>query len=214
MGISAIPIGVDINRVKEVFGSKDQTLLDKLKTAPLYETYASQTKNFDDLLEDIVCNYIKPEDRKPTKGFWGLGKPRVENGLNPRRADYYGYALLVICSCLGIQLMTNYDGFYYGRVWKEMLEFLKSEGLDYDLEIMFEAPPQNTFDLPRKIDFPGIYVFSQEEIALVNSFFATKPHLDINPDGDDEELAEMLYDLRTTFSECSRMGVQLVTFVH
>ncbi|RYZ24131.1 MAG: hypothetical protein EOO16_02360 [Chitinophagaceae bacterium] len=214
MGIAAIPIGVDVSRVKQVFGARDRKLLDDFRTAPLYETYASQTKDFDRLLEDIVCNYIQPADRKEVRGLWGLGKPRVETGLQRNRADEYGYALLVICSYFGKQLMTSYDGFYYGRVWREMLELLKAEGLQYNLEIMFEAPPQTTFDLPPRNDFPGIYVFSQEELMEVSSFLESRPHLFVESEETDEELVEMLSDLRTSFSECVQGGVQLLTFVH
>jgi hypothetical protein len=215
MGITAIPIGVDVERVKRVFGSGDRALLDAFKTASLYETYASQTDDFDGLLEDIVCNYIKPEDRKAVKkSFWSLGKPKVATGLKAQRADDYGYALLVICSYFGRQLMTSYDGFYYGRVWKDMLKLLKQEGLDYDLQIMFEAPPQSTFDLPSRNDFPSIYVFRREELASVNSFFESRPQLGVASEESDEELVEMLDDLKQAFAECARSGVQLVTFVH
>ena len=69
---------VDIEKVKAVFGCKDRELLEKIKTAGLYDNYASQDDDFldpkyqydfDQALEDIIFSYVKPEDRKSKSSF-------------------------------------------------------------------------------------------------------------------------------------------------
>ena len=85
MGMYAIPFAVDILKAKNVFGCKDHDLFEKIKTADLYEHYANPdffsgteyAYNFDEILKDIIFNYVKPENRtapeaKPTRNFWGF----------------------------------------------------------------------------------------------------------------------------------------------
>ena len=83
MGITAIPFAVDIEKVKSIFAAKDKKLLEAIKSAEMYEHYSCQSNEYDDdtfnydldrALEDIIFNYIKPEDRKPGKKFLGLIK--------------------------------------------------------------------------------------------------------------------------------------------
>src|SRR5688500_14421757 len=110
MSLVAIPFAIDVNKVKSVFGSKDRDLLERSKRAGMYDTYASQSNdfsepkyryNFDQALEDIIFHYIKPEDRKAKSSFPGLKTSNPGSGLNENIAHGYGYALLVICDCLG-----------------------------------------------------------------------------------------------------------------
>jgi hypothetical protein len=106
MGLTAIPFAVDINKVKRVFGTKDRELLDHIKTADLYDNYASQSEdfpdpkyqyNFDQVLEIIIFHYVKPEDKKVKSNFLGLIKSKPSSGLNGNIPHAYGYVLLVIC---------------------------------------------------------------------------------------------------------------------
>ena len=88
-------IHVDVEKVKNVFGSKDSVLFEKIKTAGLYEHYSSQDEdfpdpnyhyNFDDALEDIIFKYIKPGNRKTNTSFLGLVKSTPNTGLDERIA--------------------------------------------------------------------------------------------------------------------------------
>src|SRR5687768_6296849 len=104
MGYTAQPFAIDLDKVRNVFGSKDQALLEKVKSSHLYDHYASETSDgdFDEILTDLIFHYIRPADRKATSGgLFGLFKSEPSSGLNPQLAHEYGYALLVICDILG-----------------------------------------------------------------------------------------------------------------
>jgi hypothetical protein len=84
MGYAAQPFAIDIQKVKNVFGSNDKALLDKVKKSKRYQVYANQQEDglYDRCLEDIIFNYIKPAERKETRKFFGLVKLASATGLN------------------------------------------------------------------------------------------------------------------------------------
>jgi len=184
MGMYAIPFAVDLIKVKNVFGYKDHDLFEKVKTADLYEHYANQDDfsgteyvyDFDEILKDIIFNYVKPENRaapeaKTKRNFWGFKKQSPTttspSGLNENMGYAYGYALLVICDYLGEHLLPFCDGFYYGRDWKEAVKIIEPKGIQINLSDMFEG--NEVFDIPPITDFPAIFCCSKKDIAHINS---------------------------------------------
>src|SRR5438128_2181165 len=131
MGYTAQPFAADLDRVRNEIGSNDQTLLEKVKSSHLYDTYASQSNDcdFDEILNDLIVRYTKPSDKKETTGLLGLFKGKPTSGLNPKFADQYGYALLVICGTLGTYLSEDGDIFYAGNFCKEANGLFKSKGI-------------------------------------------------------------------------------------
>lgn len=224
MSLIAIPFAVDISKVKSVFGSKERELFEKIKTADLYDNYASQSEdfpepqyqyNFDEGLEDIIFKYVKPEDRKVKSSFLGLKKSKPTSGLNENIAHGYGYVMLVICDYLGIHLLPQCDGFYYGRDFEAAVSIMKENGLQIDLADMFEQ--HEVFDIPKNNDFPAIKHFTKEEIKHINDVM-DKVEIDENKtDFDNEEfdeVQEMLKNIRDSFRTCREKDVEMVTFTH
>lgn len=218
MSMIAVPFAVDIEKVNAVFGCKDRELLEEIKTAGLYDNYASQDDDFpdpkyqydfDQALEDIIFNYIKPEDRSSKSSFWGLIKSKPTSGLNENIAHGYGYVLLVICDYLGTHLLPECDGFYYGRDFEAACEIMKEKGLQIDLGDMFET--HQVFDIPKIADFPAINCFTKKEIEHLNSIM-DKVEIDENEDCD--EVQEMLKNIRDSFRACKDQNVEMITFTH
>jgi hypothetical protein len=222
MGMYAIPFAVDIEKVKAVFGCKDRELFEKIKTADLYDHYVSQIEDlsdnqydFDQALEDIMFNYIKPAERKVKSSFFGLIKSKTSSGLKEDKGYVYGYVLLVICDYFGTHLLSDWDGFYWGKDFKEANKILKGKGLQIDLEDMIES--HNIFDIPKIIDFPAISCYIKPDIEHINSII-NKIEIDedrANYDTDDfDEVQVMLKNIRDSFRTCKDKNLEMITFTH
>lgn len=224
MGLTAIPFAVDIDKVKCVFGSKDRELLENIKTADLYDNYASQSEdfpdpkyqyNFDQALEDIIFNYVRPEGREVKSSFLGLVKSKPNSVLNENIAHAYGYVLLVICDYIGTHLLPHCDGFYYGQDFEAAVSIMKENGLQLDLGDMFEQ--HNVFDIPKNNDFPAIKHFTKDEIEHINKVMDRVKIDESKTDFDNEdfdEVQEMLMNIRDSFRTCREQNVEMVTFTH
>lgn len=224
MSMIAIPFAVDIEIVKAVFGCRDRELLEKIKTAGLYENYAGQDDDspdpkyqydFDQALEDIIFNYVKPEDRKSKSSFLGLVKSKPKSGLDESIAHGYGYVLLVICDYFGTHLLPRCDGFYFGRDFEAAFEIMKEEGLQIDFGDMFEQ--HQIFDIPKIEDFPAINLYTKQDIEHFNSIM-DKVEIDESKaddaNEDFDEVQEMLKNIRDSFRVCKDRNVEMITFTH
>lgn len=217
MGYAAQPFAVDLDKVRQVLGSNDLALLEKVKSSPLYDTYASQSDDcdFDEILKDLIVRYVKPSDRKETGGLFGLFKNKQDSGLNPKFAHEYGYALLVICDTLGTYLSEGGDIFYAGDVWKEASLLFKSKGITIDLERMWET--EKLFDIPDIADFPVISHYSKQEVSYLltelNKIEIDEKKADSNSD-DFDELQELLKAFRDGLQICQEKNVEWVSFLH
>ena len=224
MGLVIIPFAVDIQKVKAVFGGKDKDLFEKIKTAKLYDTYASQSNDFaiekyqydfDQALEDIIFNYIKPEERTSKKSWLGLTTSKPTTGLNKNIAHGYGYVLLVICDYLGTHLLPSCDGFYYGRDFEAAVAIMKEQGLQIDLTNI--RAQHMLFDIPENSDFPSINSFTKQDIDHINSIME-KIEIDEGKtaaENDEfDEVEEMLKNIRDSFRTCKEMNVEMITFTH
>jgi len=224
MSMIAIPFAVDIEKVKAVFGCKDRELLEKIKTAGLYDNYASQDDDFPDpkyqydfdrALEDIIFNYVKPEDRKSKSSFLGLVKSKPTSGLTENIAHGYGYVMLVICDYFGTHLLPQCDGFYYGRDFEAAFELMKEKGLQIDFGDMFEQ--HQIFDIPKIADFPAINLYTKQDIEHFNSIM-DKVEIDESKADDEnedfDEVQEMLKNIRDSFRSCRDKNVEMITFTH
>jgi hypothetical protein len=216
MGYAAQPFAVDIQRVKDVFGSKDQILLDKAKKSKLYDTYADQHDDgeYDRCLEDIIFNYVKPSDRKETKKFFGLMKSVPSSGLD-ESGHVYGYALMAICEVLGTFLADEGDIFYTGDIFDQTNEFLKEKGFKITMERFWET--EIIFDIPDIDDFPVISSYSKEEVRYLYDELI-KLNIDeskANSDNDNyDEKEELLKFFRDKLKICIDNSTQWLAFTH
>lgn len=227
MSMIAIPFAVDINKVKAVFGSCDHALFEKIKTANLYDHYANFGDdslapefrfNFDDVLRDIIFNWVKPENRAQAskKSFWSFAKEKApSSGLDDKRGFAYGYALLVMCDYFGVQLLPESDGFYYGRTFEAAVQILRNNGLKIDLLDIIEH--HQVFDIPWYHDFPAITCYTVAEVEHIAAI-ANKTPIDgakTNMDSEDfDEVQDMLLDIRNCFNACKSANVGMVSFTH
>ncbi len=224
MSMVAIPFAVDIQKVYKIFGCKDSALLENIKTANLYNHYADQDHDFadksyeyslDSCLEDLIFNYIKPEERQSKKSFFGLIKSKVDTGLNVNIAHGYGYALLVICDYFGTHLLPECDGFYWGKDFKAAQSIMQKYGLNMDVSDMFES--HQVFDIPKIADFPGIKLFTKQEInhisEVMDKIEIDETKTDFSAD-DYDEVQEMLYYIKRCFKTCEELNLDFITFTH
>lgn len=216
MGYTAQPFAVDLDKVRQVLGSNDLTLLEKVKSSGLYDTYASQSDcDFDEILKDLIVRYVKPSDRKEAGGLFGMFRKKRTSGLNPAFAHEYGYALLVICDTLGVYLSDGGDIFYAGDIWNEANELFKSRGISIDLDRMWET--EKLFDAPDIDDFPVISHYTKQEVSYllteVNKIESDKTNPNDNND-DFEELQDLLKAFRDGLQICKDKNVEWVSFLH
>ncbi len=214
MGYFAQPFAVDIQKVKDAFGSKDQLLLDKAKKTELYETYESQYKvgEYDKCLEDIIFNYVQPADRKESTRFFGLIKSKEGSGLM-ERPHVYGYALIAICEVLGTFLANEGDIFHTGEEFTLANKFLEEKGFKITMERFWHS--EKIFDIPAIPDFPVINSFSKEEIRylygelLKLNLEKAKFYTEI-----DEEQEILLIYFRDKLKVCIDSDTQWLSFTH
>jgi hypothetical protein len=226
MGIVAIPFAVDSNKVKNVFGCKDRELLEKIKTADLYDHYANHRDptiapkyhyNFNQFLEDIILHYTKPEDRNPRRSFFKLLSAKTDTGLNgnTNTAHGYGYVLLVICDYLGMHLLPACDGFHDTSHFKAAVDVMKENGLKTALQDMFEH--HAVFDIPKTTENPAIKVFTRQEIEHINEVL---DRIEVDEDKTDfehldfDEVQDWLKYMKESFRACKEKGLEMVTFAY
>jgi len=216
MGYSAQPFAIEIQNIKNAFGSKNQNLLDKARKSKMYDIYANQVANglFDKCLEDIIINYVTPSDRKATKKYFGLIKSAPTSGLI--ESGYgYGYALMAICDVLGVFLAEEGDIFYTGDIFDQTNEFLKSRGFKITMERFWKT--EKIFDIPEITDFPVISSYSKGEI---NYLYQELIKLNMNEykansgkDNQDEH-EQLLNYFKVKLKVCIDNNVQWLAFTH
>jgi hypothetical protein len=208
MGYAAQPFAIEIQKLKDVFGSKDQALLEKAKKTRMHDVYADQEQTglYDKCLEDIIFHYIKPEDRPENK--------KQFNGLEESGHEY-GYALMAISEVLGVFLAEEGDIFYTGRVFDQTNEFLKEKGFTITMERFWDA--EYLFDIPRIEDFPVISSFTKKEVRYLYEELL-KLHIDeskTDPDSDTYDEQEALLEFfRDKLEICINHDVEWLAFVH
>jgi hypothetical protein len=162
MGRLVIPIGIDIETVKTVFGSKDEALYNKLLDSGFFKKFDEEF-SFKTELYDIIFNYIPLEKRiiKPAKLF-GFIKGNDGRGLDGEWNDY-AYALLTICCYLGEKFSGDDKEFVYGESWWQINTSLRENSSSFDLSRMLES--NQIFDTP--FEYSDIYTnsYNKEEVV-------------------------------------------------
>lgn len=222
MSIVAIPFAVSLEKVKSIFGSKDAGLLDKIKTADLYNHYADADHfgsdyNLEEKLHDIIFKYNPSEKKEHSGGLFSIfkSKPTTQSGLNSKSGYIYGYALLVVCDYLGTNLTPTSDTFCAGKDWETACKILKEKGVKIDLNRMFES--NHPFDIPPIADFPGINCFS---VAEAGEVYAAIQTIEINDQAADiesddfDEVQHLLAAFRDSFKFCHENQLELISFAH
>jgi len=151
MGITMIPIGIQLQKIHVLFGCKNQQLFDQLLISTAYSKY-DESFSFKRELTDIFFNYIPVQNRepKPSKLF-GLIKGNDGRGLYGDWQDY-AFALLVMCihhGCPFGELLKNNE---FDEEWDEFSKHIYKSKPGFDTTILLKS--QHVFDTP----------FKQEEV--------------------------------------------------
>lgn len=200
-----IPIGIDIDVVKNVFGCKDEILFNQLLKSDFFKKFDEEF-SFKKELSDIIFNYVPPEKRiiKVPKLF-GLVKGDDGRGLEGDWNDY-GYALLTICCCLGNKFSEDDKEFIYGESWWQINTLLRENGSGFDLSRMHES--QQIFDTPFELEDIYTNHYSKKEIVKFISNI-----LIMEKDIKQENL--MLFNtLKKGLLNCMDKNLDLIIFSH
>ncbi len=203
MGRIAIPIGVNIDRVKKVFGSKDETLVNNVLSSDAYLKF-DEDHSFKRELYDIIFNYVPVENRivQPSKLF-GLIKGDDGRGLKGDWNDY-GYALLVICSYLGKKFSETNVEYIYGDSWWKINTLLRENGSSLDLSRMHET--KQIFDTPFEADDIYINSYSREEISQLLNVFT------VHDEKTEEHHSDLYRSFKEGLSHCEKNNLDVIVF--
>ncbi len=205
MNRNIIPIGIDIDSVKSIFGSKDEVLFKQLLKSNFFKKFDEEF-SFKNELYDIIFNYVPVQNRiiKPSKLF-GLIKGDNGRGLEGDWNDY-GYALLTICCFLGKKFSNDEAVFNYDESWWQINTLLRANKASFDLARMLES--RQIFDTPYEKDELYINYYSKEEVLE----FVTHI-LNIENEIKKENLP-MYETLKNGLLNCKENNLDLVIFSH
>lgn len=172
MGRVAIPISVDVEKVKQVFGSKDEALFKKILSSLVYKQF-DEDYSFKSELQAIIFNYVSPDNRivKPKKMF-GLVKGDDGRGLQGDWNDY-GYAVLAICCSIGKRFSEIDKDFMYNDNWWKINTLLRENKCTIDLSRMHQS--RQIFDTPYVVDDIYTNLYTKEEVEhLVKAMYVNE----------------------------------------
>lgn len=206
MGYCAYPFGVDIEKIKQVFGSKDEKLYNEVMSDSYFVNYNEQD-NIEGELQDIVFKYVPPNLRKPTKAkLFGLISSQDGSGLYGEWNEYF-YVLLSICSVLGKDFSPKGDHFYWGENWKKIDELLRTNGSEFNLDKMTRNV--RIFDTPFKDGDLCSNIYIRNEIPeFYSDFIEIEKMLDKN----DDELIDFYTEFREVLLYCKENKLDIITF--
>ena len=205
MGRIIIPIGIDIDAVKAVFGCKDEALYNQVLKSHFFKKFDEEF-SFKKELSDIIFNYVPPENRivKSPKLF-GLIKGNDGRGLEGEWNDY-GYALLTLCCYFGNKFSEDDKEFVYGDSWWKINKLLRENGSSFDLSRMLES--KQIFDTP--FEYEEIYInqYNKKEILEFVS------HI-LNMETEIKEENLPLYNtIKKGLLNCTDNNLDLIVFSH
>ncbi len=204
MGRIIIPIGIDIDRVQAVFGSKDELLFNQLLKSECYKKFDEEF-SFKKELYDIIFNYVPPENRitKPPKLF-GLIKGNDGRALEGGDWNDYGYALLTICCHFGDKFSEDSTEFIYDDSWWQINTLLRTHGSSLDLSRMFET--KQIFDTPFEHDdiYTNMY-HKKEVIEFVSHLLIIEKHME-------QKNMTLFTTLKKGLLNCTNNNLDLVIF--
>ena len=204
MGYYMFAYGVKTPEIKAVFGSKDEALLQKVKTNNTFKNYADGDDDNETIkaLTDII-----------------MGNQYNQEGY------IYGYAFIGICATLGIELPYNQEiKFWYET---ELISRILLEDWNIKTEIdteLFPADHFHPFSIPEIDDFPMISLLDKEHLQalsdLLSKVHKTPEEIEDLIDGETEEEEDKGYSyehimgLKKNIAFCLENGLDMVAFCH
>ncbi len=149
MSTIIVPIGIKLEEINAVFGSKNNELFIKLTSSDVYNHY-DEEYSFKRELEELIFHFVEKNKRviKPSK-FFGLIKGDDGRGLNGEWFDY-AFALLVICHHLGHSFLPINKEIKIEDNWNQFQTVLSSSMPSYNIKKILSS--EAIFDTPFKKD--------------------------------------------------------------
>ncbi len=149
MSTIIVPIGIKLEEINTVFGSKNNELFIKLTSSDVYNHY-DEEYSFKRELEELIFHFVEKNKRvtKPEK-FFGLIKGDDGRGLNGEWFDY-AFALLIICHHLGHPFLPINKELKIDENWNNFQTVLSSSMPSYSINKILSS--EAIFDTPFKKD--------------------------------------------------------------
>ncbi|MBL7816500.1 MAG: hypothetical protein JNL70_15885 [Saprospiraceae bacterium] len=199
MGYFLFSYGIKTKKIRAIFGSKDQAILEKIKNSDIFDTYSDCYK----ALKDIIAG------------------EKLDKEFN----FAYGYAVICLCDVLG-QKLPYPEEIKLGHETDLINKYLKESFKIDDLDIIDPLLADNTnpFDIPKIEDFPIIGLLSREDLVILKEIFEDInitdneiEELESSENGDDEEKSLALTHIRGIIQNidyCIKNKLDLITFCH
>jgi hypothetical protein len=203
MGISIFPIGIKLDEIKKVFGSKNNELFVRLISTAIYHKY-DEEYSFKHELEELLYKYVPLNNRtvKPPKLF-GLIKGDDGRGLDGEWLDY-AFALLILCYELGEQFLSYDEDIKINEYWNQLSNQLKQISPAFDLNKLLQA--QQIFDTPySKNDDVKMSLLNKAEVHhFKNSLDAYNTNIN--------EKSDLFNQIYKIISVCEEKKLELIVF--
>jgi hypothetical protein len=209
MGYYIFSYGIETDKIKAVFNSNDENILELIKKT---ETFG----NYKDFL---------PEGKKttPSKALEDI----IKNKPYDKKSNFaYGYALICICDALGKKLPYTQEikfGYETDLIDKYLSEDFEINDLEVNGSLLFIDKPI-PFEIPPRDDWPVINVLDKNKLVELDKKLE---HIKINDeeietlmDGDDEEDEDKgcaymhIKGIMENIKYCIKNNLEMINFCH
>jgi hypothetical protein len=209
MGYYIFSYGIETDKIKAVFNSNDEKILELIKKTEAF-------KNYKDFLP-------KGKETTPEKALEDI----IKNRSYDKKSNFaYGYALICICEALGNKLPYIQEikfGYETDLIDKYLAEDFGIKDLEVNGSLLFIDEPI-PFDIPPRDDWPVINVLKKEKLIELDK---KMEHIKINAgeieellDGDDEEdedkgcAYEHIKGIMENIKYCIKNNLEMINFCH
>jgi hypothetical protein len=205
MGLYIISFGIELAALKRAFASKDGALLEAICATDTFDGYASQDVSGAVTTEEALRQII-------------YGEP-----YDAQSASSYGYALICLCSYIGVELSGDADfklGYVTDLIDKYLVDDFGVIGIACAEDLLAEVPD---FGLPPVADFPNSGLLSLADIEGLHhqlaSIHITDEQIDalLSEASEDQERGfayEGIKSLKDRIEYCYQHQLVLLSFCH
>jgi hypothetical protein len=205
MGLYILSFGVEVSALKQAFASKDSALFEAVCATETFAGYASQDSPGAVPTREALRQII-------------YGEP-----YDARSAPSYGYALISMCSHIGVDLNGHTElklGYETDLIDEYLVDDFGITGIACAEDLLAEVPD---FGLPPVADFPASGILSLAEIDSLHQQLApitiTDEQVEALLDGDsDDDERGIAYEgiklLKDRIDCCQQHRLALLSFCH
>jgi hypothetical protein len=177
MGYYIFSYGINTEKIKATFGSKDQTILNEVKASEMFESYNDELIKGEKLSHQTALEHI------------------INGDAYLQKYGYkYGYAFISICATLGIKLPHSQEiklVYETDLINKYMAKDFELKGFEIDEELLSNKD-YISFDIPTIEDWPMISVISNASLKELKNqlrhIAITDEMIDALEDSDEDDL--------------------------